>query len=178
MPKSKRGQMQVVKTNHALIPGEIVAEAYSLAMDQALGLQKTSLTAVSEWNAQAIELVWSFAPALWDFFGVSVRTATNCAQWARFFATLPLTMTTSQSLQLPGGGLVVCDSTEQAADDLARSMDLAIGAESAAGLEIEDLSVAAVLKGSTDQLPLPMPVRQTETDESAEAAELIISEVA
>jgi hypothetical protein len=178
MPENKSAPLQLVKSDHALIPNEI-AEAYSLAMDQALGLQKTSLSAVSEWNAQAMELAWSFAPTFCELFGMTVRSIANCAEWARFMMGLPLAVTNSPVLQLAAAGTVVSESAEQAkADACARYMDIAIGAEGTVEMELEDLSVAAVLNVRADQLPLLMPTRQAEADEAAEAIELVIGQVA
>ena len=166
--------------DQSVIPAEIL-DACSLAMDQALGMEKTSLTAISQLNAQAMEFAWLFAPVFCDFFGLAVRAVANSIQWTRFALMLPPEQAESTPLRLaaPAGVVVngIEEATQRTADALALGMDTVLGNESTMeDLDIEVLHLGPVLDLTEKQAPLAKPAESSMEPE--EESELEIASVA
>lgn len=152
------------------IPAELM-DCYSVAMDQALGIGKTSLKAVSEWNTQAIELAISYAPVFCRVFGLAFRTAASYLQWACGALALYHTQMAYPQLAATGGTLMRPIEGETAEDLLARCMDIATGDDSApADLDVELITIATVVKMNGRRLPAQA--------EKSEAGALVMAHVA
>jgi hypothetical protein len=172
MPESKSAPL--LELVNPAIPTEIL-DAYSLAMDQALGIEKVSLTAISRLNAEAMELAWSFAPAFCDLFGLAVQAVANSIQWTRFAFMLPCTQGESNHPRLaaPMGMVVNEVEAQRTGDALADNMDIVIGQESTGeDLDIEVLHFGAVLNLTEDQVPPAKPAESSTESEEESALEI------
>ena len=98
-----------------------VLETYSGAMDLALGLEKHTLSVVSRWNVRAIDIASSLAPVVCDLFSLAVKACVELQ--LNWLSWLPGWQTGSGAGQLDAPA---CDQNE-----LAHSMDLAVGAQPA-----------------------------------------------
>ena len=179
MPNSKSDALQLVNTEHAPVANDLL-DACGLAMDQALGLEKTSLSALSQWNAQAMELAWSFAPVFCDLFHLTMRSFAGCIEMSRYFCLVPYGQTQSGAPQLGGDGEVI-DSPEaearQISAELASCMDAAIGAESVDEAELV-MPVPPVLKAPEAALPAHRAVEFGEAVDGSEAVGVALAEAA
>ena len=177
MQNSKSAASQLVTTEHAPVSNDLL-DACGLAMDQALGLEKTSLSALSQWNAQAMELAWSFAPVFCDLFHLTMRNVAGCMEMSRYFCLVPYWQTQSAP-QLAADGEVI-DSPEaearQITAELARCMDAAIGVDEA---EVEFvMPVPPVLKAPDAALPTHRTLEFSEAVDGSEAVGLAMAEAA
>ena len=180
MQNSKSSELQLVTTDKTPITTDLL-DACGLAMDQALGFEKTSLSAISQWNAQAMEMAWSFAPVFCDMFHIAVRSVANYMEWSRYFCLLPYAPSQSGAPQLADTGEVI-ESQEAEAQrlsaELAQYMDAAIGAE---GVQAEEfvLPVPPVLQAREDALPSHRVVESSrEAGDEAEAVGVAMGQVA
>jgi hypothetical protein len=129
-------------------------DAYGLEMDRAIAAEVASLSPIARLNSSAIDIyksIFWFAPAFDEWMNTAAQAITLCMELQS-----NCLMLFAQASRLPGvfwSGVAQPDSGEQeqpSAEQLARSMDIAIGERYSAADEVVEIHVEAPPQPETE----------------------------
>jgi hypothetical protein len=129
----------------------------SLAMDQAMGIEKASLTTVVRLNSSVIDIyknAFWFAPVFGDLLDTAAKSFAFCIELQMNWLTMMMPHASSSESQ-----------AESPAEELAHSMDIAIGER-----DTTRSNTVMSISGSQAQPTAEVPERNMETAMRARAA--------